>query len=70
MVVGFIFMIGAFVLTDASSEKYFFFDIYTSCVIISLVISFIHEGVFLYIMWMKSEKRSQELEKESFVVAV
>jgi hypothetical protein len=67
VVVGILFLIGAIVLTDASSEKYFFFDIYTSCVIISLVISFIHEGVFLYIMWMRSEKRSQELEKESLL---
>jgi sensor histidine kinase YesM len=67
LIVGMIFMIGAIVLTDVASEKYFFFDIYTSCVILSLVISFIHEGVFLYIMWMKSEKRSQELMKESLL---
>ncbi|MFZ4401067.1 MAG: sensor histidine kinase [Bacteroidales bacterium] len=67
LVVGFVFIIGALVLKSASYGKYFFMDIYTSCVIISLVISFIHEGVFLYIMWMKSDKRSQELEKESLL---
>jgi len=67
LVVSFVFMIGALVLTEASSQEYKFIDIYTSCVIISFVISFIHEGVYLYIMWMKSDKRSQQLEKESLL---
>ena len=67
LVVALIFMIGHIVLAATSIEKYFFFDIYAKCLMISLLISFIHEGVFIYIMWMKSDKRSQELEKESLL---
>ncbi len=67
LIVGLIFLLGYYVLSEEAAKKYFFFHIYASSVIISLIISFIHEGVFFYIMWMKSNKRSQELEKESLL---
>ncbi|MCX6231654.1 MAG: histidine kinase [Bacteroidetes bacterium] len=47
--------------------EYNFIDVFVKTVIISLVISFIHEGVYLYFEWMKSNKRSQELERESLL---
>ncbi len=65
--VGVIFICGYCYLTDEAATKYNFIDIYTGTVIVSLVITFIHEGVYLYIEWMKSNKRSQELEKESLL---
>ena len=67
LAVGIIFISGYCYLTTEAAAKYSFFEIYTSTVIVSLVITFIHEGVYLYLEWMKSNKRSQELEKESLL---
>ena len=67
LAVGIIFIIGFYYLTADAATKYSFIEIYTSAVIVSLVITFIHEGVYLYLEWMKSNKRSQELEKESLL---
>ncbi len=67
IVVAFLFLLGYYVLTEEKVKEYHFFDTYISILIISLIISFIHESVFLYIMWMRSDKRSQELERESLL---
>lgn len=62
-----VFVVASFFLSEEVGKAYIFADIYVSSLIISLIISFIHEAVFFYMLWMKTNKRAEQLERENLL---
>jgi sensor histidine kinase YesM len=67
LIVKFVFIVASLFLSLEIGKEYNFWSIYLSSVIISLIISFVHEAAFFYILWIKTIKHAEELEKEGLL---
>ncbi|NVN96107.1 MAG: histidine kinase [Bacteroidetes bacterium] len=67
VIVKLVFIIASIFLTEKTGKEYNFWSIYLCCLIISLIISFVHEAVFFYMLWIKTIKRTEQLEKEGIL---
>ncbi len=67
LIVKFVFFAASLFLSEEVGKEYNFWSVYLSSLIISLIISFIHEAVFFYMLWIKTIKHAEELEKEGLL---
>jgi len=67
IVVSLEFGLGKLMIDKPFLKYYDFLAIYISSLVISLVISFLHEAVFFYLLWISSSKKAERLEKESLL---
>lgn len=67
LIVKFVFFVASLFLSEEIGKEYNFWSVYISSLIISMIISFIHEAVFFYMLWIKTIKRAEQLEKEGLL---
>ncbi len=67
LIVKFVFFVASLFLSEEIGKEYNFWSVYISSLIISIIISFIHEAVFFYMLWIKTIKRAEQLEREGLL---